>query len=154
MTYKPRRERRAEGGKAGHTQPLHTEHWNQYNAKGAPEDKEESEKPDGFKRGGRMKKRKEGGEVSGDAATHHLGKRARGGATAHRKGSGFEDKNDRNPGEDGKEKSETPHRKRGGHVGGHKRASGGATPFSHGHNLTPPGNDKKTGPGEDADTIP
>ena len=56
MSYKPRRERRARGGKAAETQPLHLEHGHQYNAQGSPEAKEEDEKSEGFKRGGRAKR--------------------------------------------------------------------------------------------------
>ena len=80
MVYKPRRERRAAGGKASDTEPLPKEKWNQYNAKGSPEEKEESADSDGFKRGG-AKKRADGGKVEGDKAKEHLGRRARGGRT-------------------------------------------------------------------------
>jgi hypothetical protein len=119
MTYKPRRERRASGGKAAETEPLRPEHGNLYNAKDSPEGKHaEHDESDGFKRGGMAKKkRKEGGKVEGEEAKHHMGKRAR-----------------------------------GGHVKG-KFAKGGA-PFSAAHHISPPGNDKKTGPGEDTETIP
>lgn len=79
MSYKPKRERRAVGGKADN-EPLPKEKWNQYNAKGSPEEKEESADSDGFKRGGRAK-HKDGGHVEGMEAKKHLGKRARGGAT-------------------------------------------------------------------------
>lgn len=147
MVYKPRRERRR-GGKAANDEPLPgedglpEEHGNQYNAKGSPEEKSESAKSDGFKRGGRMKK-KEGGKVEGHGAKHHLGKRARGGRMEH-----MEHKKEHE-----KHEEERPERARGGHVG-HKRARGGGAPFSAAHNISPPGNDKGTGPGEKADTIP
>ena len=155
MSYKPRRERRARGGKAAETQPLHLEHGNKYNAQGSPEAKEEDEKSNGFKRGGRAK-RKEGGHVEGHAAKHHLGKRARGGGTPE--GERKEEDEyapDRKRGghvEHEKEEEKREHRARGGHVR-HKHARGGA-PFSEAHKLSPPGNDKSTGPGEDADSIP
>ena len=142
MVYKPRRERRARGGKAGGTEPLHPEHGHQYNAVGSPEAREESAESDGFKRGGMPgKKRKEGGKVEGHGARHHMGRRARGGAT----------KREEERKEDHREE-EREKRARGGHVR-HKHASGGA-PFSAAHHISPPGNDKKTGPGEDAESIP
>ena len=151
MSYKPRRERRARGGKAADTQPLHLEHGHQYNAQGSPEDKEESEGPDGFKRGGRAKK-KEGGHVEGHGAKHHLGKRARGGAspTSERKEE-EEYAPDRKHGGHVEHEGKAP-RARGGHVRG-KHARGGA-PFSEAHKLAPPGNDRATGPGENTESIP
>lgn len=155
MVYKPRRERRARGGKAGETEPLHPEHGHQYNAQGSPEAKEEDAESDGFKRGGMAKKkRKEGGKVEGHGAKHHLGKRSRGGAMKH-----HEEKREEHREEERKEErkehhheEEREHRARGGHVRS-KHARGGA-PFSAAHHISPPGNDKKTGPGEDAETIP
>jgi hypothetical protein len=146
MAYKTRRERRAEGGKAEETEPLHPEHGHQYNAKGSPEEKEESAKPDGFKRGG-AKKRKEGGKVEGEKARHHLGRRARGGHTmpaneeVHRRRE-HEARTERERHE------ERPERARGG-----RAMKSGETPFSSAHNTKPPGNDKD-GPGEQAAMIP
>lgn len=137
MAYKSRRERRAEGGKA-ETEPLRPEHGNQYNAKGSPEEREESAKSDGFKRGG-AKKRKQGGEVHGEAAKHHLGKRARGGAAERKE----EEKKE-------EEKRDAPEeRARGG-----RAMTSGKTPFSSAHNTEPPGNKKDSGPGEQAPMIP
>lgn len=154
MTYKPRRERRASGGKA-ETEPLREEKGNQYNAVGSPEEKSEHAKSDGFKRGGHAH-RKHGGHVEGKSAMHHLGKRARGGRA-----------------EEKEEKREE--RARGGHVGGHdgshhhaverkmlgghahhhaKRARGGATPFSSAHNTKDWTDGKESGPGEKAPVIP
>ena len=171
MSYKPRRERRARGGKAADTQPLHLEHGHQYNAQGSPEDKEESEGPDGFKRGGRAKK-KEGGHVEGHGAKHHLGKRARGGASPtserkeeeeyapdrkhgghveHDRKHGGHVEHDRAHGGHVEHEGKA-HRARGGHVRG-KHARGGA-PFSEAHKLAPPGNDRATGPGENTESIP
>lgn len=95
MTYKPRRERRAAGGKAD-TEPLPKEKWNQYNAKGSPEEKEESAESDGFKRGGRAK-HKDGGQVEGMSAKSHLGKRARGGNVMARGGAPFSSANKTTP---------------------------------------------------------
>ena len=133
MVYKPRRERRAAGGKAGaDTEPLPKEKWNQYNAKGSPEEKEESAESDGFKRGGRAK-HKDGGHVEGMKAKSHLGKRARGGATEQpREGTEASTKEDTKP----------------------ERAKGGSVPFSSAHKTTPPSNDKSTGPGEQAPMVP
>lgn len=137
MTYKPRRERRAAGGKAD-TEPLPKETGNQYNAKGSPEEKEESAESDGFKRGGRAK-RKDGGHVEGMKAKSHLGKRARGGATEEpRKGAEAPTKEDT-----------MPERARGGNV-----MSRSGSPFSSAHKTTPPSEDKETGPGEQAPMIP
>ena len=158
MTYKPRRERRARGGKASGTQPLHLEHGHQYNAVGSPENKEEYEAPDGFKRGGRAKKHKEGGHVEGHGAKHHLGKRARGGATHPHVEMHMGEHHEHHGKHHGEHHGEghehgMPKRARGGHVR-HKKASGGGTPFSSAHNLQAPGNDKKTGPGENTETIP
>lgn len=151
MTYKPRSERkRASGGKASDTEPLPKEHWNQYNAKGSPEEKEEDAKPDGFKRGGHMKKRKDGGHVEGEKAKHHLGRRARGGAADEDPRKGTESPT--------REDTMNDERKRGGHV--EERARGGrammkgATPFSAAHSTKPPSEDKETGPGEQAPMIP
>ncbi len=153
MVYKPRRERRAKGGKA--EEPLNLESGHKYNAIGSPEAKEEDEKSDGFKRGGMPKaKRKEGGKVEGHAAKHHLGKRARGG--------GMVAKEVREEKEEKHEKDgDMPERARGGHVSHkhhgehHKRARGGGAPFSEGHKqVKGPDNDKDTGPGEQAPTIP
>ena len=175
MTYKPRRERRAMGGKAVSTEPLPGRHGlppekeNQYNAKGSPEEKEEHAGPGGFRRGGAPKKRKAGGHVEGKAAHHHMGKRARGGSTEHHglhaghhekkraAGGPTSDEMDHLGMEYGhRHSTPTEHRmeerKRGGHVT--KRAKGGGAPFSAAHHLMPPGNDKKTGPGEDTETIP
>lgn len=158
MVYKPRRERRAKGGKA-ETEPLHPEHGHLYNAEGSPAAKSaEDDESDGFRRGGmpKRKKRKEGGKVEGHAARHHLGKRARGGATAphvemhlgeHHEKHGEHHKEEHRHHEEEREK-----RARGGHVRS-KHARGGA-PFSEAHHISPPGNDKKGGPGEDAETIP
>jgi len=139
MVYKPRRERRAAGGKAGaDTEPLPKEKWNQYNAKGSPEEKEESAESDGFKRGGRAK-RKDGGHVEGDKAKSHLGKRARGGATEQpREGKEMESKEDTRP-----------ERAKGGSV----MARGGA-PFSSDHKTKPPTEDRESGPGEQAPMVP
>jgi hypothetical protein len=158
MTYKPRRERRAMGGKAADTEPLPKEHGHQYDAVGSPEEKSESAKSDGFKRGGMAKKkRKEGGHVEGHAARHHLGKRARGGgmkAPPMERGEDGpkEEPDERKRGGHVEHHEEKPHRARGGHVKG-KFSKGGA-PFSAAHKLSPPGNDKNTGPGEQAETIP
>lgn len=170
MVYKPRRERRARGGKAAETEPLHPEHGHQYNAQGSPEERSESAESDGFRRGGMPKKkhRKEGGKVEGHAARHHLGRRARGGHVAHEPhhdhdGHGgmsvsIHHHRKHGGGVDGEEKREEKReeRARGGHVGHHKghRARGGGAPFSEAHNLGSPGNDKKTGPGENTETIP
>lgn len=87
MAYKTRRERRAGGGKA-ETEPLRPEHGNQYNAQGSPEEKEESAKSDGFRRGGPAK-RKAGGHVDGAEAKQHLGRRARGGRAMASGGAPF-----------------------------------------------------------------
>lgn len=157
MTYKPRRERRARGGKAGETEPLHPEHGHQYNAQGSPEEKEESAESDGFKRGGMpKKKRKEGGHVEGHGAKHHLGKRARGGATAPKVemhlGEHHEHKKGGEHHEEHKHHEEPERRARGGHVRS-KHARGGA-PFSAAHQISPPANDRKGGPGESAESIP
>lgn len=152
MTYKPRSERkRASGGKATDTEPLPKEHWNQYNAKGSPEEKEEDAKPDGFKRGG-AKKRKEGGHVEGEKAKHHLGRRARGGSADAEPRHGEEIKS--------REDTTNDERKRGGHVeerarGGHVKAMmSGGSPFSTANKTKPPSEDKETGPGEQAPMIP
>jgi hypothetical protein len=150
MVYKPRRERRR-GGKA--EEPLHLESGNKYNAVGSPEAKEEDEKSDGFNRGGMAKKhkKKEGGKVEGHAAKHHLGKRARGGGMMAKEIK--EEKAEKHE-PDG----EMPERARGGHVHHkehHKRARGGGAPFSEGHKQAKaPDDDKDTGPGERAPTIP
>ena len=132
MAYKSRRERRAEGGKA-ETEPLRPEHGHQYNAQGSPAEKAESAKSDGFRRGG-AKKRKDGGRVHGEAAKHHLGKRARGGRA--------EEKEE-------KREEERPERARGG-----RAMSSGGTPFSSAHNTEPPERRKDSGPGEQAEVIP
>ena len=156
MVYKPRSERkRAKGGKASDTEPLPAEHGHLYNAQGSPESKEIDEKSDGFKRGGRAK-RKEGGHVEGEKARHHLGRRARGGATEEPR-HGKEEMSER-------EDTENDERKRGGHVEMEKRARGGhvsgkamargGSPFSSAHKLGGPSEDKETGPGEQAPTIP
>jgi hypothetical protein len=169
MAYKTRRERRERGGKAVH-EPLPDERGHQYNAQGSPEEKEETAKSDGFKHGGAPhKKRKRGGHVEGAMAKHHLGKRARGGAAHHgehhkvehelhkehhehhRARGGHVPEHEK---EHEKKEHEREERARGGHVGHHKRARGGGAPFSSAHNLSAPGNDKKTGPGEDAEAIP
>jgi hypothetical protein len=78
-----------------------------YNAKGSPA-AEAAEKTtgDGFKRGGRTKKRKHGGMVEGSAAEERMDKRARGGSI--------------------------PGRKHGGSVTGMKSSKGGS-PMSSGH---------------------
>jgi hypothetical protein len=153
MVYKPRRERRERGGKAGETEPLHPEHGHQYNAQGSPEEKEEDAKSDGFKRGGMpKKKRKEGGKVEGHGAKHHLGKRARGGATKHREEERKEEHREER--KEHHHEEEREHRARGGHVS--HRARGG-TAFSEGHKLVAApgkGSEKSNGPGEDAETIP
>ena len=176
MAYKTRRERRERGGKAAETEPLHPEHGNQYNAQGSPMEKSESAKSDGFKRGGMpKKKRKEGGKVEGERARHHLGRRARGGhvsphvdlhfAEHHEHGGhdGSHHGGDHHPKSGDHEHAHhqghhdgAPKRARGGHVDGEKgrRARGGSAPFSNAHKLTGPGNDKGTGPGEMAPTIP
>lgn len=163
MTYKPRRERRARGGKAV-SEPLHLEHGHQYNAQGSPEEHEENAESDGFKRGGMAKKhhRKEGGHVEGHGAKHHLGKRARGGAAAHpHHGMHHETKREEHREEEKKE-HKREERARGGHVKHEhkkehhhraKHARGGA-PFSAGHHMTPNSNDKTTGPGENTESIP
>lgn len=140
MTYKPRRERRAAGGKAD-TEPLPKEKWNQYNAKGSPEEKSESAESDGFKRGGSAKKRKDGGHVEGMSAKSHLGKRARGGATEEpRKGTEAPTKEDT-----------VPERASGGSV---KAMARGGSPFSSAQKTKPPSEDRETGPGEQAPMIP
>jgi hypothetical protein len=80
-------------------------------------------------------KAEERGEVSGKEKedSEYASDRKRGGHVEH-------------------EEEKREHRARGGHVR-HKHARGGA-PFSEAHNLTAPGNDKKTGPGESTDSIP
>jgi hypothetical protein len=158
MTYKPRRERRARGGKAD-MEPLHPEHGHQYNAQGSPEEKEESAKSDGFRRGGAAKKkRKEGGHVEGHAAKHHLGKRARGGGAhkPHVEMHMGEHHEHHGGGEHagGHHHEEMPHRARGGHV---KHRERGGSAFSEGRKLVAPpvkGSEKENGPGENAPTIP
>ena len=157
MTYKTRRERRAKGGKATETEPLHPEHGNQYNAQGSPEAKEETAKPDGFRRGGKAK-RKAGGHVEGHEARKHLGRRARGGHVAHvdvhmepHHEHGGHDGQHHGPHHDAAkhdgEHHHKPHRARGG------RAGHGGTPFSSANKTMPPGNEKD-GPGEQAPMIP
>lgn len=148
MAYKSRRERRAEGGKA-ETEPLHPEHGHQYNAQGSPEEKEESAKSDGFKHGGMAKKkRKRGGHVEGEAAKHHLGKRARGGMAHHEEHHEKEKEHEREKEKEHERHEEPEKRARGG-----RAMSKGGTPFSAAHNTEPPGN-KKDGPGEQAPMIP
>jgi hypothetical protein len=75
MAYKSRKARKA-GGRADSSP-------NQYNAQGSPEEKSETAKSDGFKRGGAAK-RAHGGHVEGEKAKHHMGKRARGGSIGRR----------------------------------------------------------------------
>jgi len=148
MAYKTRRARRAEGGKAAETEPLHPEHGHQYNAQGSPEEKEESAKSDGFKRGGMAhKKRKRGGHVEGEAAKHHLGKRARGGHMGHHVDVHLDEHHERG-GHDGHHEEHEMKRARGG-----RAMAKGGTPFSSAHSTEPPGN-KKDGPGEQAPMIP
>lgn len=74
MAYKSRKARKA-GGRTDSSP-------NQYNAQGSPEEKSETAKSDGFKRGGA--KRAHGGHVEGEKAKHHMGKRARGGSIGRR----------------------------------------------------------------------
>lgn len=172
MVYKPRRERRAKGGKA-EAEPLHPEHGHQYNAVGSPEAKEEDAESDGFKRGGMPKKRrKEGGKVEGHGAKHHMGKRARGGATKphvemhmgehhehhgehHKEHHGEHEPERRARGGETKHREEEREKRaRGGHVS--HRARGG-TAFSEGRKAVASpskGSEKANGPGEDAETIP
>lgn len=130
MAYKSRKERkaRASGGKA--------EHW--MNAQGSPEQHEAEEKDDGFKRGGRTKRR-HGGHVDGEKGKHHLGKRARGGAMEKRE----------------EKREEEEKRARGGHVTGrgmHKGRARGGAPFSAAHHTSPPSN-KEGSPGEQAPLV-
>ncbi len=142
MAYKSRKERKR-GGKAEETQPEHAESGHLYNAQGSPESREIDAKSDGFKKGGRAK-RKEGGHVEGHASKMHLGRRARGGKA--------EEKEDEREGEmddENKEEHERPERARGGHV-----IKRGAAPFSSAQNTSPPDNSKGTGPGEQAPVIP
>ena len=168
MTYKPRSERkRAKGGKAtAETEPLHPEHGHQYNAQGSPEEKEETAKSDGFKHGGHVKKRKHGGHVEGQAAKHHLGKRARGGATVPHHIDLHMGDHHEHDGHDGPhhgthhdgERPDGDHHHKGGHVahrarGGRAMARGGS-PFSAAQKTKPPGNDRESGPGEQAPMIP
>lgn len=146
MTYKPRSERkRAKGGKAEETEPLHPEHGHLYNAEGSPESKEIDAKSDGFKRGGKAKKRKEGGKVEGHEARHHLGRRARGGA-AHE-----EHEKEKEKKEHERKEHEPMERARGGRT--EKAMARGGSPFSTAQHTKPPGNDKD-GPGEQAPMIP
>ena len=124
MAYKKRSERKS-GGKLG----------NQYNAQGSPEEKEEHEKDEGFKRGG--KARAHGGHVDGEKAMHHMGHRKRG-MEHHAHGGKVGHHN---------------HAGKGGHRAvhhGHGLSRGGA-PFSSAHSLTAPSKSgKETGPGEQA----
>jgi hypothetical protein len=52
---------------------------NEYNAKGSPAMKAASDSTDGFKRGGKVK-RKDGGRIEGEKSKERLDKRARGGS--------------------------------------------------------------------------
>jgi hypothetical protein len=162
MTYKPRSERkRARGGKA-EGQPITAEHGHQYNAQGSPEAAEEDAKSDGFHRGGMMpRKKKAGGKVEGREAKHHLGKRARGGATPAHIDLHMAEHHEHD-GHDGPHHGEHTdgerpdhghhqHRARGGHV---KAMARGGSPFSAARKTTDFQDDKKTGPGEQAPTIP
>lgn len=133
MAYKKRSERkhRAHGGMAGGK-------INQYDAQGSPEAREESEKSEGFRKGGK---------VEGDRAKHHLGKRARGGSIKHHHDH------------DGKGHTSIAvhhhnEHKRGGKVekrarGGGVRGMSGGAPFSAGRHSTAPSS-KMGSPGEQA----
>lgn len=131
MAYKKRSERkRASGGMAGGK-------INQYNAQGSPEDREESEKSEGFRKGG---------HVEGEGGKHHLGKRARGGSVNHHHDH------------DGKGHTSIAvhhhNHKRGGKIekrarGGGVRGMSGGAPFSSGRHSTAPSN-KMGSPGEQA----
>lgn len=133
MAYKKRSERKRERGGKAEGQPLNEEHGHQYNAVGSPEAHEEEAKSDGFKRGGMAhKKRAHGGHVEGEAAKHHLGRRARGGTMHH--------------------EEHRQERARGGRTE-HKAMARGGSPFSSARKTEPPGN-MKDGPGEQATMIP
>jgi len=111
MAYKKRSERKS-GGKLG----------NQYNAQGSPEEKEETAKEDGFKRGG--KARAHGGHVEGEKAMHHMG---------HRK------------------REHHAHGGKVGRVAHGRGLSRGGAPFSSAHSMTAPSKGgKESGPGEQA----
>ena len=130
MSYKPRRERRAAGGKAVGAETRNEERGNLYNAKGSPAADAIDAKSDGFKRGGKAK-RADGGPIEGEGAKASMGKRARGGAAE-------------------REEEDREERAAGGAVG---RARGGAAPFSSAHNIKPPSSSSTNGPGEQAKTI-
>lgn len=144
MAYKSRAARKR-GGKAGEGQPIDEEKGHLYNAEGSPESKSIDAESDGFKRGGKAKKR-EGGAVEGGAARMHLGKRARGGMAGKESGDKVEERDEDEPEHEDEEK---PERARGG-----RAMARGGSPFSAARKLTDFDNDKKTGPGEQAPVIP
>jgi len=103
-----------------------------YNAKGAPEDSEAMDETPGFRHGGKIKKKrakhKHGGHVEGEREKHRADRKPRGhhahGGKAHER------------------MVEERDHKREEHREHHKRASGGRTPYSSGHN---PGEPKEAG---------
>jgi hypothetical protein len=146
MAYVTRAQRKR-GGKAGEGQPIDEEKGHLYNAQGSNEAKEIDAESDGFKKGGRAKK-KSGGEVEGEKAKRHLGRRARGGGMAP-KSDDKDTVEERDEDEPEHSEEERPERARGG-----RAMARGGSPFSAARKLTDFDNDKKTGPGEQAPVIP
>lgn len=107
-----------------------------YNAKGSPEASEAEDETAGMKRGGKAKKRKDGGKAEGHKGKHRADKLARGGKAHH---------------------SHSAHGHAGHHHSKHvqmkemhKRASGGRTPYTSGHMTSEPSESGSTNSGHES----